>query len=61
VFDVMTADPVGRLTGSDRPLEGPTATADTGSIALEVALDALAMARGIHAMGDPAVSEIMAY
>ncbi len=57
----MTADPVGRLTGSDRPLEGPTATTDTGSIALEVALDALAMARGIHAMGDPAVSEIMAY
>jgi hypothetical protein len=60
-FGVLMVDPLGRLTGIDHPLEGPTVTADAGALTLEVTLDALAAARGFHTMGDANVAEIMAY
>ncbi len=60
-FGVLMVDPLGRLTGIDHPLEGPTVTADAGALTLEVTLDALAAARGFHTVADASVAEIMAY
>ena len=60
-FGVLMADPVGLLTGIDHPLEGPTVTADAGALTLDVTLDALAAARGVHSMADASIAEIMAY
>jgi len=60
-FGVLTSDPLGRLTGLDRPLDGPTVTADGGVLRLEATFDALAAARGLHTIVDASVAEIMAY
>lgn len=60
-FSVLMADPVGLLTGLDHPLDGPTVTANADALTLDVTVDALAAARGVHSMADASVAEIMAY
>jgi hypothetical protein len=60
-FGVLADDPLGRLTGLDHPLSGPTVTADAGALRLDATFDALVAARGIHTVGDASVAEIMAY
>jgi hypothetical protein len=60
-FGVLAADPLGRLTGLDRPLEGPVVAASEDALRLDVTLDALALARGIHDAADASLAEIMAH
>jgi hypothetical protein len=60
-FHVLAEDPLGRLTGLDRPLEGPTATGNPDALALDVALDPVTMSRGIRAAAGAPLAEIMAF
>lgn len=60
-FGVIAGDPLGQLTGMDHPIEGPTVSADAGALRLEVTLDAVAWARGVHAATGANLAEIMAY
>jgi hypothetical protein len=59
-FRVLADDPFGRLTGMDRPLEGPRTTADAAAVRLDVVWDAANVARGIKDATDASVAEIMA-
>jgi hypothetical protein len=61
VFHRLAEDPIGRLCGADTPLDGPVVTPGPDAITLEVTLDALAVARGIHDVTAADVREIMAY
>ncbi|HTB73904.1 MAG TPA: hypothetical protein VK762_11700 [Polyangiaceae bacterium] len=60
-FRVLGEDPFGRLTGLDRPLEGPVATAGPDALALDVALDPVTMSRGVRAASGAPLAEIMAF
>jgi hypothetical protein len=60
-FGVLSADPLGRLTGLDRPIREPVVSAEPAALRLEVVLDALALARGLHAAADASVAEVMDY
>jgi hypothetical protein len=60
-FHVLAEDPLGRLTGLDRPVEGPTATGDADALALDVALDPVTLARGVRAATGADLPEIMAF
>jgi hypothetical protein len=60
-FQLLAADPLGRLLGIDHPLEEPRVSGDYEALRLEVILDALALARGLQAATDARMSEIMAY
>ena len=57
----LSDEAIGRLTGFDHPLAGPTVTADAEALELDVTVDAAALARGIHPAGDASLAEIMAY
>lgn len=66
-FDVLANDPLGKLMGVDHPVddvrvrvlgEGPQ---NSDAIALEVGLDALALARGLHAATAGTVADIMRF
>jgi hypothetical protein len=56
----LANDPLGRLTGIDRPLEGPLLLSDPAAIRLDVTLDAVALARGIHSATGATLEQIMA-
>lgn len=58
-FDVVTNDPLGRLLGADRPLEGPRIEGGAESLELTVTLDALALGRGLHDVTGATVEEVM--
>ncbi len=60
-FRVLGEDPFGRLTGLDRPLDGPVATAGPDALALDVALDPVTMSRGVRAASGAPLAEIMAF
>jgi hypothetical protein len=60
-FRVLADDPLGRLTGLDRPVEGPTATGSPDVLALDVALDPVTMSRGLRAAVGAPLAEIMAF
>jgi hypothetical protein len=58
-FRVLADDPLGKLTGMDRPLDGPRTTADAEALRLDVVWDATLLARGIKDATDASVAEIM--
>lgn len=60
-FGVLAADALGQLTGLDHPIEGPTVSVAPGALRLDVTLDAMTWARGVHAATGANLSEIMAY
>jgi hypothetical protein len=60
-FGVLSDDPLGKLTGIDRPVDGPAVSGAPSALTLEVTLDAMALARGIHSLADASLPEIMAY
>ncbi len=60
-FHVFAEDPLGRLTGLDRPVAGPVATGSPDALALDVALDPVTMSRGIRAAAGAPLAEIMAF
>jgi hypothetical protein len=60
-FHVLAEDPLGRLTGIDRPLDGPRVTGQPDALILDVVLDAAMLAHGLKAITDAAVPEIMGY
>ena len=59
-FGVLAGDPLGRLTGLDRPLDGPRTSGDAGALVLDVVLDPMVLARGLRDVTDAAIPEIMA-
>jgi hypothetical protein len=59
-FGVLAEDPLGRLTGLDRPLDGPRTVGRPDALVLDVALDPTALARGLRDVTDAAIPEIMA-
>ncbi len=61
VFETLAASPLGHLCGLDHPLRPPTADAAPDALLLDVAVDALAVTRGLHAAVDAQVDEIMRY
>jgi hypothetical protein len=60
-FRLLAEDPVGRLTGLDRPVDGPVATGEPDALALDVALDPVTMSRGVRAVAGAPLAEIMAF
>ncbi|HEY3822115.1 MAG TPA: hypothetical protein VGL81_33350 [Polyangiaceae bacterium] len=60
-FQLLGADPLGRLMGIDHPLEEARVSGDDEALRLQVVLDPLALARGLQAATDARISEIMAY
>jgi hypothetical protein len=60
-YQVLVDDPLGHLTGADRPLSPPEVTADASAVGLDVELDGLALARGLHAATGATLAEIMAF
>ncbi len=59
-FRSLAEDPLGRLTGIDRPLDGPVATTAPDAIQLDVTLDPVTMSEGVRAATDAPLAEIMA-
>jgi hypothetical protein len=60
-YGVLAEDPLGQLTGMDRPVDGPQVSADRDTLTLEVILDAAVLARGLHVATGASLEEIMAY
>jgi hypothetical protein len=60
-FRLLAEDPLGRLTGLDRPVDGPVATGSPDALALDVALDPVTMSRGVRAIAGAPLAEIMAF
>jgi hypothetical protein len=60
-FDLLANDPLGRLTGVAHPLSPPEVAPEEGALRLEVTLDALALARGLHDVTTATVNELMAH
>jgi hypothetical protein len=60
-FRLLAEDPLGRLTGVDRPLDGPVATGGPDALALDVVLDSVTMSRGVRAASGAPLAEIMAF
>lgn len=58
-FDVLTSDPLGRLMGVDRPLEGPVAYGEAEALRLEVTVDALGVATGLRDTTGATMAEVM--
>jgi hypothetical protein len=59
-FRVLADDPLGRLCALDRPLLDPVARAEPDFVELDVLLDPMALAHGIHAATAASISEIIA-
>jgi hypothetical protein len=59
-FRVLAEDPLGRLAGLDKPVGGPAATGDPEALALDVALDPVTMSRGLRAVTDAPLAQVMA-
>jgi hypothetical protein len=60
-FHVLTEDPLGRLAGLDRPVDGPRVAGDAEALVLDVALDPVRMSRGVRAATEAPLAEIMAF
>ncbi len=60
-LDELAQDPLGRLCGLDRPLAPPKATSTSDALVLDVALDPLAIARGLHDVTEASLADIMSY
>ncbi len=60
-FRALAEDPLGRLAGLDRPLDGPVATGGPDALVLDVALDPVTMSRGVRAAAGAPLAEIMAF
>jgi hypothetical protein len=60
-FRLLGEDPLGRLTGLDRPLEGPVATSDAEALVLDVALDPVRISEGVRAIAGAPLAEMMAF
>jgi hypothetical protein len=58
-FEVLATDPLGRLSGLGQPLQGPDVAAEGGALRLDVTLDAMALARGLHDATASSVGELM--
>ncbi len=61
VYGTLSSNPLGHLCGLDRPLTPPRARTEPDALILDVTLDALALARGLHLALDAQVDEIMRY
>lgn len=59
-FRLLGEDPLGRLTGLDRPLQGPVATGEPDGLALDVTLDSVSLCQGVRAIAGAPLAEIMA-
>jgi hypothetical protein len=60
-FRRLAEDPLGRLTGLDRPVDGPAVVSGPDALALDVALDPVTMSRGLRAVAGAPLAEIMAF
>lgn len=60
-FHVLTEDPLGRLGGLDRPVDGPRVAGDAEALVLDVALDPVRVSRGVRAATEAPLAEIMAF
>jgi hypothetical protein len=60
-FRLLGEDPLGRLTGLDRPLQGPVATGEADRLALDVTLDPVSLCQGVRAIAGAPLAEIMAF
>jgi len=60
-FDVLANDPLGKLMGVDHPVEAARTGGGPDALMLEVALDSLAFARGLHAATAGTVADIMRF
>jgi hypothetical protein len=60
-FRLLAEDPFGRLTGLDRPVDGPVAIGEPDALALDVVLDPVTMSRGVRAVAGAPLAEIMAF
>jgi hypothetical protein len=60
-FRLLGDDPLGRLTGLDRPLAGPVATSDAEALALDVTLDPVRIVEGVRALAGAPLAELMAF
>jgi hypothetical protein len=58
-FRALAADPLGRLTGLDHPLEGPSLLTDEAAVELDVTLDLASLAAGIHDATGASIPEIL--
>ncbi len=57
--DVLTSDPLCRLLGLDRPLDGPRIRAGSDALSLEITLDPRALGEGLHTATGAAIDEVM--
>jgi hypothetical protein len=60
-FDLLANDPLGKLMGVDHPVEGPRAAGGPDALTLEVSLDAVSLARGLHSATAGTVADIMRF
>jgi hypothetical protein len=60
-YGILAEDPLGQLTGMDRPVDGPSVSADAAALTLEVTLEAAVLGRGLHVATGASLEEIMAY
>jgi hypothetical protein len=58
-FHVLSEEPLGRLTGLDRPLESARTDGDESALRLDVVVDLAAVARGLRDATDATVAQIM--
>jgi hypothetical protein len=58
-FNVLAQDPLGHLTGLDRPLEAPRVSASPAALELDVTFDLAALAGGLRAATGASLPEIL--
>jgi hypothetical protein len=58
-FNVFAEDPLGRLTGLNRPIDGPRTSSDASAIKLDVVVDLVAVAAGLRDATDATAADIM--
>jgi hypothetical protein len=56
---VFAEDPLGRLTGLNRPIDGPRTSSDASAIKLDVVVDLVAVAEGLRDATDATAADIM--
>jgi hypothetical protein len=60
-LQLLSNDTLGRLLGLDHPLEEPRVSGDAQALRLQIVLDPITLARGLHAATDARIDEIMKY
>ena len=58
-FDLLGSGPLGRLLALDRPLAPLRPSGDASALRLEATFDALALARGLHAVTEARVADVL--